>query len=57
MGKGILATFGILVALAYVIPFTLLSEVPRFTGSFLFWIIFAGGAIALLFFIMRSWNE
>lgn len=53
----IFVTFAILVTLAYVVPFSLLSEVPRFAGSFLFWVIFAGGAIVLLSLTMRSWNE
>lgn len=57
MRRVTLITFAILVVLAYVVPFSLLSEVPCFAGSFLFWIIFAGGAIALLSFTMRSWNE
>lgn len=57
MRRTTLVTFAALVVLAYVIPFSLLSEVPRFVGSFLFWIIFAGGAIALLSSTMRSWNE
>lgn len=46
-----------LVVLAYLLPFTVLSRVQRFSGSFLFWNIFAILAILILLRIMRSWHE
>ncbi len=46
-----------LVVLAYLLPFTVLSQVQRFSGSFLFWNIFAILAILILLRIMRSWHE
>ncbi|MBC7217933.1 MAG: hypothetical protein H5U36_07320 [Candidatus Caldatribacterium sp.] len=57
MKRAVLVAFAILVALACLLPFTLLSEVPRFSGSFLFWNGFAGASIALLYTAMRSWHE
>lgn len=52
-----LVIFGILVTLAYLVPFTVLSRVPRFSGSFLFWVAFAGAAVGTLYSAMRSWHE
>ncbi len=57
MGKTMLVAFVLLVALAYLLPFTVLSRVQRFSGSFLFWSIFAVAAINLLYAAMRSWHE
>ncbi|MEN3203830.1 MAG: hypothetical protein ABDK87_08945 [Atribacterota bacterium] len=57
MRKAFLVVFALLVTLAYTVPFTLLAETPRFVGSFLFWIVFAGTAIGILFLAMRSWHE
>jgi hypothetical protein len=36
----------VLVALAYVVPYTLLSGVDRWYGSFIFWMAFGLGAFA-----------
>jgi len=47
----------VLVFLAYVIPFTLLSGVTRISGSFLFWVIFAVFSLILLFKMMGTWND
>lgn len=52
-----IVAFGVLVALAYLLPFTIFSHVQRFSGSFLFWSVFAAIAIALLSAMMRSWHE
>ncbi|WP_438318561.1 hypothetical protein ACP6EK_04605 [Candidatus Caldatribacterium sp. SIUC1] len=52
-----LLAFLSLVVLAYLLPFTVLSRVQRFSGSFLFWSAFAVLAILLLLRMMRSWHE
>jgi len=49
--------YGILVVLAYLVPFTILSKIERFTGSFLFWNAFALLCIFVLLLVMRPWNE
>ncbi|MCX7667623.1 MAG: hypothetical protein N2Z84_01670 [Atribacterota bacterium] len=46
-----------LVLLAYLIPFTLLSRIPRVWGSFLFWVTFAFVALLLLIKIMNQWKH
>ncbi|MCS7242372.1 MAG: hypothetical protein N2205_06055 [Candidatus Caldatribacterium sp.] len=56
MEKIAFVVFVVLLVLAYLVPFVFLSEVARFSGSFLFWTIFAGGAVAILSLLMRSWN-
>ncbi len=49
--------YGVLVILAYLVPFTVLSRIERFIGSFLFWNAFALLCIFILLLVMRSWNE
>lgn len=53
----ILGIYLVLVFLAYLVPFTLLSRTPRVWGSFLFWVIFALIALVLLVKIMNQWNH
>jgi hypothetical protein len=47
----------LLVAAAVVVPFTLLADVPRVTGAFLFWIGFALVVIALIVRATAGWRE
>ncbi|MGC8777524.1 MAG: hypothetical protein ACP5Q4_02465 [Candidatus Caldatribacteriaceae bacterium] len=47
----------VLIFLAYLVPFTLLARVNRFWGSFLFWMVFALVALALLLRMMSTWNH
>lgn len=46
-----------LVLLAYVVPYTVLSGVDRWYGSFLFWTVFALVAIAAIWAMMASWRD
>jgi hypothetical protein len=46
----------VLVVLAYVVPYTLLSGVDRWYGSFLFWTAFGLVAIAAIWAMTRSWR-
>ncbi|MEX2572489.1 MAG: hypothetical protein WD737_14410 [Gemmatimonadota bacterium] len=53
-----LATFiAILVAASIAVPFTLLSGVPRLSGAFLFWTIFALVVISLIFVATAGWKR
>ncbi|MEW6045100.1 MAG: hypothetical protein AB1609_01255 [Bacillota bacterium] len=45
----------LLVLLAYVVPYTLLSGVRAWYGSFLFWVLFAVAAVGVVAWLTRSW--
>ena len=45
-----------LVLAAYVVPYTVLSDVKAWYGSFLFWVLFALAAIAVVTWLTRSWG-
>ncbi len=47
----------VLVVLAYLVPYTLLSGVDRWYGSFLFWTAFGLAAIAAIWTMTRSWRD
>lgn len=47
----------VLVVLAYLVPYTLLSGVDRWYGSFLFWNLFGLAAIAAIWAMTRSWRD
>ena len=47
----------VLVLFAYVVPYTLLSQVDAWYGSFLFWTVFGLAAIAAIWAITRSWRD
>ncbi len=49
--------FLLLVAAAFIVPYTLLAKVPRFNGAFLFWFIFAVLAIAAVGIITARWRD
>lgn len=51
------AVMAFLVLLAYVVPYTLLSGVDRWYGSFLFWTVFGLVAIAAIWAMTRSWRD
>jgi hypothetical protein len=60
MGKWGIAWAGVvlvLVLLAYVVPYTLLSEVDAWYGSFLFWTAFGSATIAAIWAMTRSWRD
>ncbi|MGB3634204.1 MAG: hypothetical protein WA982_09200 [Rubrobacteraceae bacterium] len=46
-----------LVGLAYLVPYTLLSGIDAFYGSFLFWMVFGLLAIAVIAAITWSWKD
>lgn len=46
-----------LVLLAYVVPYTVLSGVDAWYGSFLFWAVFGLAAILVNAAIMGSWRD
>ncbi len=41
----------------FIIPFTLLTNVPRMSGSFLFWLIWIGVAIISMFMMFLRWQD
>ena len=54
---GWLGWFVFLFILDFWLPFTVLSRVPKITGSFLFWIVWGVVAIASMFIIFAKWRE
>ena len=60
MGKGFwgwIAWFLFLFLLDFLVPFIWLKNVPRITGSFLFWILWITVAIGSMFLIFLRWRE
>ncbi len=49
--------FGFLLLLDYTIPYTVLSGVSKFHGSFLFWNLFAIAAIVSIFVLLWKWRD
>lgn len=47
----------VLVILAYVVPYTLLSGVDRWYGSFFFWTVFGLVTIAVIWAMTRGWRD
>ena len=52
-----LAWFLALEVAAFLVPYTLLRNVERLWGAFLFWNVFAVLAIISLFLLTRGWRE
>lgn len=46
----------ILVFSAYLVPYTVLSGVKAWYGSFLFWTLFAVAAIGVVAWMTRAWD-
>lgn len=46
-----------IILLAYVIPYTVLSQVTAWYGSFLFWFLIGLAAIFVNVFITRDWGK
>lgn len=57
MRKGYLLWFLILLGLDYIIPYTLLKNVPKIYGSFLFYIIWSLITIISMFTIFIRWRD
>ena len=53
---GIWLVWGVVV-LCYVVPYMLLSDVARWYGSFLFWVLAGLGVIVLNFIITRDFRD
>ena len=51
------AVMALLVLLAYVVPYTFLSGVDQWYGSFLFWTVFGIAAIAAIWAMTASWRD
>jgi hypothetical protein len=47
----------VLVALAYAVPYTLLSGVDRWYGSFLLWTAFGLAVIAAIWAMTANWRD
>lgn len=47
----------ILILSAFIIPFTVLSNVEKWYGSFLFWIVITVIIIILNHFLTRNWGD
>lgn len=54
VGAGVMV---VLLLSAYVVPYTLLSGVDAWYGSFLFWVIFGLLAIAWMWGMTSSWRD
>ncbi len=52
-----LALMGILVLSAYLIPYTVLTDVPKWYGSGLYWVLFALAAIFVMAWLTAEWRE
>lgn len=46
-----------LTVLAYVIPYTLLTDVAKWYGSFLFWIFLTIIVIGINFYLTKDWGK
>jgi len=60
MGKsfwGWTGWFGFLFLLDFIIPFKFFNDVPKLTGSFLFWVIWIVVAIISIFSIIFQWQD
>lgn len=47
----------VIILLAYILPYTLLSDVAKWYGSFLAWIILAIIAIGINYFLTKDWGK
>ncbi len=49
--------YGLLLVLAVVVPYTALAGIGRWTGAFLFWILFALVAVVAMVLITAKWRD
>jgi len=52
-----LGWFVALLALAYVVPYTVLADFPRIYGAYLFWAVLALVAIVSMFSLISRWED
>jgi len=57
MRRGYLVWFLILLGLDYIIPYTLLKNVPKIYGSFLFYVIWSLITLISMFTIFIRWRD
>jgi len=56
-GTGTLALLGLVILLAYIVPYGFLQAVESWYGAFLFWMLFGVVAIGLIFHLVGSWRS
>lgn len=56
-GKIGLVMMGLLLFSAYLIPYTVLREVPKWFGSGLYWVLFALASIIAMAWLTAEWRE
>lgn len=56
-GKVGLVCMAVLVVSAYLIPYTVLTEIPRWYGSGLYWVLFALASIFVIAWLTAEWRE
>jgi cell division protein FtsW (lipid II flippase) len=47
----------VLILIAYLVPYTVLSEVAKWYGSFLFWVLIAVVIIGVNYVLTRDWRD
>jgi hypothetical protein len=47
----------VIVLLAYVLPYTLLTDITKWYGSFLVWIVLALITIVINYFLTKDWGK
>jgi cell division protein FtsW (lipid II flippase) len=47
----------VLILIAYLVPYTVLSEVAKWYGSFLFWILIAVVIVGVNYVLTRDWRD
>ena len=57
MKKSLLIAYIVILLLAYVVPYTMLSSPELAWFTYPFWCLDALAAIALMFYAMKSWRD
>ena len=52
-----LIVIAVLILAAFIVPFTLLSDVDAWYGSFLFWVVVSVFVISINAFVSASWRD
>ena len=52
-----LVVIAVLIAAAFVVPFTLLTDVDAWYGSFLFWVLLTALVIAVNAIVSAAWRD
>jgi peptidoglycan/LPS O-acetylase OafA/YrhL len=51
------SVYAILVALMYVLPYTVLKDVPKVYGSFTAWWVLGLGVILVTYYVTSKWRD